>query len=143
MTCGADALVAVHTGLAHAPVPRGLLRVRGLLRPRRGLRLRRRVRPGRRTRTARSPTAPAAPSPTGGAPWATAEAAAAAEAAAITTAAAGARRRPTGPGPVLAVGFNPDKHGACSGNAGVGVPVPPQDFPEVRPGSTKEKERAA
>ena len=54
-----------------------------------------------RTRTARSPTAPAAPSPTGGAPWATA--AAAAEAAAITTAAAGARRRPTGPGPVLAV----------------------------------------
>ena len=32
--------------VAHAPVPRGLLRVRGLLRPRRGLRLRRRVRPG-------------------------------------------------------------------------------------------------
>ena len=35
-------------------------------------------------------------------------------------------------------GFNPDKHGACSGNAGVGVPVPPQDFPEVRPQSRKE-----
>jgi len=41
------ALVGVHRGLAHPPVPRGLLRVRGLLRPRRGLRLRRRVRPGR------------------------------------------------------------------------------------------------
>ena len=45
---GRNSLVGVHTGMAHAPVPRGLLRVRGLLRPRRGLRLRRRVRPGRR-----------------------------------------------------------------------------------------------
>ena len=40
------------------------------------------------------------------------------------------------------IGFNPHDYGACSGNAGVGVPAPPQDFPEATWQNRKEKERA-
>ena len=42
----------------------------------------------------------------------------------------------------LGFGPNPYMHGACSGDAGVGVPVPPQDYPEDTWQSKKESEQA-
>ena len=42
----------------------------------------------------------------------------------------------------LGFGPNPYMHGACSGDAGVGVPVPPQDYPEDTWQNKKESEQA-